>query len=294
MAYILIGDNVKKILSFIGAATIISLSIIISEKTTTVVKNIDTLMTEIKQKQQEYITLPINATIKNNTIIPGINGKKIDIQETYNEMRKIGKFNDRYIRYQQIKPEITIENNYDKYIISGNKQKNSVTIVFLLYKDENIETIKQILKKTNTKATFFIDIQWLEQNKQQLKELIDLGNTIGNLNANNDYQNIEFAIINNIIKKETTQTHYYCYSKTENEQTLNKCKKNRHYTIIPNITIKTDPLKEIKKQINPGTIIELPINDRTNNELELIINYINSKGYSIQNLEEHLSEKNNN
>ena len=284
----------KKIFSFIGVATIISLSVIISEKTTTVVKNIDTLMTEIKEKQQEYTTQPINAFIKNNTIIPGINGKKIDLQKTYNEMKKIGKFNDKYIKYQQIKPEITIENNYDKYIISGNKQNNSITIIFLLYKNENIETIKQILKKTNTKATFFIDNEWLEQNSNQLKELSNQGHTIGNLSTNNDYENMEFIMIDNIIKKESTQTHYYCYSKTENEQTLNKCSQNKYYTVIPNITIKTNPLKEIKKQITKGFIIELPINERTNNELELIINYIKSKGYNIKNLEEHLSEKNNN
>ena len=284
----------KKIFSFIGAATIISLSIIISEKTTAVVKNIDNLMTEIQQQEQEYMTPPINATIKDNTITPGINGKKIDIQQTYNEMKKIGEFNKKYIKYEQTQPEITIENNYDKYIVSGNKQKNSVSIVFLLYNDENIEKIKQILKKNNTQATFFIDSVWLEKNNNQLKELTNLGHTIGNLTPNIDYQDMEFIMINNIIKQETTQTHYYCYSKTQNEQTLNKCRQYRHYTIIPNIIIKTNPLKEIKKQITPGAIIELPINDKTYNELELIIKYINSKGYTIKNLEEHLSEKNNN
>ena len=284
----------KKVFSFIGVATIISLSIIVSEKTSTVVKNIDNLMTEIKEKQQEYTVPPINATIENNTIIPGINGKKIDVQQTYNELKKIGKFNKKYIKYQQVAPEITIENNYDKYIISGNKQKNSISLVFLLYKEDDIKQIKQLLKKTNTQATFFVDATWLEQNSNQLKELSNLGNTIGNLSYNNDYQHMEFTMMNNIIRKETKQTHYYCYNKTENEQNLNKCKQTQHYTIRPNIIIKTNPLKEIKKQIVPGSIIELPINDKTNNELELIIRYINSKGYTIKNLEEHLSEKNNN
>ena len=284
----------KKMFRFIGAATIISLSIIISEKTTTVVKNIDTLMNTIKQKQEEYMTPPINATIKNNTIIPGINGKKIDIQQTYNEMKKIGNFNDKYIKYQQIQPEITIENNYDKYIISGNKQNNSISIIFLLYKDTNIEKLRQILKKTNTKATFFIDAEWLEKNNEQIKELASQGHTIGNLGYNNNYQNIEYIWIDTKIKKETKQTHFYCYNKKENEENLNNCVQQKNYTIRPNITIKTNPLKEIKKQISPGSIIELPINDKTNNELELIINYIKSKGYTIKNIEEHLSEKNNN
>ena len=283
----------KRILSYIGAATIISLSIITSHQTITVVKNINTLMAEIKEKEKQYMIPPINAKIEKNTIIPGMNGKKINIQETYNEMKKIGSFNEKYIKYDQITPEITIEKQYDKYIISGNKQKNNISLIFLLTNNDNIESIEQTLKKTNTKATFFIDASWLEQNNNKLKELSDEGHTIGNLSYNLDYQNMEYIWIDNKIKIETKQKNYYCYNKQESEENLKQCIKRQNYTIRPNITIKNNPLKEIKKQLAPGSIIELPINDKVNNELELIIKYINTKGYQIKNLEENLSEKNN-
>ena len=104
---------------------------------------------------------------------------------------------------------------------------------------------------------------------------------------------MEYIWIDNKIKIETKQKNYYCYNKQESEENLKQCIKRQNYTIRPNITIKNNPLKEIKKQLAPGSIIELPINDKVNNELELIIKYINTKGYQIKNLEENLSEKNN-
>lgn len=284
----------KKIFSYIGIATILSLSIIISERTTTVVKNIDTLMTEIKEKQLEYNKEPMNAIIEDNTIIPGLYGKKINIQQTYDEMKKIGKFNEKYIKYEQTKPEITLENNYDKYIISGNKEKNTISLIFLLYNDDNVEQIKKTLKKTNTKATFFIDKTWLEKHNKELIELINDGHTIGTLSYNQDYQNIEYTLLNDTLKKQPKQTNNYCYDKNKNIKTLKKCALNKNYTIRPTIIIKDHPLKEIKQKITRGALIELPTNDKTNKELELIIKYVKSKGYNIKNLDDHISEKNNN
>ena len=68
------------------------------------------------------------------------------------------------------------------------------------------------------------------------------------------------------------------------------CKNSNNYTIKPNIIIEKYPLKEIKENIKPGSIIAIKINDTLTKELGLIINYINSKGYQIVNLSEHLSE----
>ena len=40
-------------------------------------KENDNLMKTIKEKQKEYNIEPVNPVITNNTLIPGINGKKI-------------------------------------------------------------------------------------------------------------------------------------------------------------------------------------------------------------------------
>ena len=67
------------------------------------------------------------------------------------------------------------------------------------------------------------------------------------------------------------------------EETLKQCKKNNMYTIIPNII---GDYTEIKNNISNGSIILI---NNTNN-LNIIIKYINSKGYNIVLLSNLLKE----
>lgn len=255
ITYILLGGKMKKIFSFIGFITIIYISFIISNKTATVVKDIDGLLAELKEIKIKYEKQPEDAIIQNNKMIPGLYGKKLNIEKTYKELKKIGTINEKYFIYEQIKPKITTENQYDKYIISGNKAKNMVSIIIIVQENDNIEQMQKTLKNIDTKVNFFID-----------------NNTLNQENVN-------------VINKE------YCYTEEENEEYLKKCAMKKKYTIIPTIIIKTNPMLKIKKQIKSGSIIALRINDTTIDQLELLINYINSKGYKIETLKKHLSEK---
>ena len=53
----------------------------------------DPLMKEIKNKTNKYNIEATKATIKNNTIIPGINGKEIDYETSYKKMKEYGNYN---------------------------------------------------------------------------------------------------------------------------------------------------------------------------------------------------------
>ena len=284
----------KKLLSMIGLTTIITISFVISEKTITAVKNVDELMTEIKEKEQQYEIIPIEAEETDDTIIPGLNGKKINIEKTYEEMKKIGSFNEKYIKYKEVEPKNTSKQKYDKYIISGNPKKNTVSIIFIVYNNDNIEKILETLEKNDVKATFFIDLNWLEKNNQLTLELIKKGHTIGSISANLDYEQVEFTWMNNIIKKLGKQKINYCYAKEKIEKNIKACSLQKNYTIIPNIIADNNPLKQIKKNIKSGSLIAMPVNTKTNEELDLIIKYIKTKNYKLDNLQNHLSEKNDN
>ena len=52
----------------------------------------------------------------------------------------------------------------------------------------------------------------------------------------------------------------------------------------------TMPLIDIKKNLYSGAILSLNINSQVKKELSTIIIYIKSKGYNIDNLENHLFE----
>lgn len=277
----------KKILSILGFATLLALNYTITQETKTVMQEQDQIMITIKENLDKYKQDPIDAKIENNTIIPGINGKEIDINETYEQMKKIGKFNEKYIKYKQTKPKITQEFQYDKYIISGNKQKNTISLIFIVKENDKIENIKNTLEKNKVKATFFIEKEWLKQNKTQVYELQQEGNTIGILNKNTNY---EITELNQITQQKTK----YCYAETENKNNIKICAQQKHYTIKPKITIESQPLKQIKQTLEPGELITIKINEQTEQELNLIINYIKTKGYNIETIEQHLSEKNTN
>lgn len=244
-------------------------------------KSKDMLMQEIKQKANSYTKEAINGVITDNKIIPGIKGVIVDINQSYNNMKKLGVFNEKFLIYNPLLPEITLNENYDKYIISGNQSKKEVALIFKVNDNTNIKEILKILENQEVSITFFIDGKWAEENIELVKE-ISKNHQLSNLGYNKEYDQITILYTNSIINKLTKQTKMYCYLEEENEDILKLCKNKKMWTIIP--TIKTNYLTEIKDHIKNGSIISI------NDNISVIIKYIKQKGYNIVTLDELLEE----
>lgn len=281
----------KKIFEIIGLGTLICFSFFYTEKVGYVVKELDNLMIEIKDKSQKYELQPINAKIINNTIIPGTYGKKIDINESYKKMKRINEYNDNLLVYESVKPEISIEKIYDKYVIGGNKNLKQVSIIIIVKDNTDINYIRNLAISKNVKFNFFINGSWLEDNNDFLIELIKEGHNIGNLSYNSDYSNSYFIWMDTILKKIVKQKRNYCYLETEKEEYLKICALNKNYTIKPSIVIKSNPTLHIQKSIENGSIISLEASNNNVDELQIAINYIINRGYKVVSLNELLSEK---
>ena len=273
----------------IGLITIICISFLISEKTSLVVKDVDTDLIELKEQEKEYYIEPQNATIKNNTIIPGIEGKRLNIDKTYKQIKKKGQITEKDYVYDTIEPEISLKNTYNKYIIKGNPKNKKVSILFVIKQGDNITKIIEILEQHRIKVDLFIEEKWMEDNQSKLEELIKKGYIIQELETTQGKTNLK---IKNLVKNQKQQK--YCYIEQENEQKLRECMKQKKHTIKTEKIHSTEPLMDIKKKIENGKIIALAINKTTTDELNIIIKYIKSKGYKIENLSNLLSEKNNN
>ena len=89
----------------------------------------DKLMKIIKEKQSIYNQEPINAIITNNTMIPGISGKRINLEKSYQKMKRINEFKESLLVFDEIKPSNSINNIYDKVIVSGNQRINKISII---------------------------------------------------------------------------------------------------------------------------------------------------------------------
>lgn len=281
----------KKFFSIVGFITLVCLSFIYAEKTANLVIDNDQLMMVIKENSVNYNIDAVDGKIDNDTFIPGINGIEVNNKKSYNAMKKYGIFNSEILEFNQIEPKHQLKDNYDKYIISGNSNKNMVSLIFIVDENDNIDGILNILDDKNVTANFFVDGYWFEKNNERVSELIDNDYVVGNLGYNLDYTDSSFIWMDTIIKRIGKQKQGYCYTEVENEENLRICTLNKDYTIKPNIIIKDNYMKDIKEKLVSGAIISLEINDTLKNELPIIINYINSKGYKIDNLNNLLSEE---
>lgn len=281
----------RKFFSAIGVLTLAIVSFIYTNKTVEVAKQFDNVMTTIKEVSDDYYSDPIDGMIIDEiSFIPGISGRKVDENISYKKMKQYGGFNKKMLEYKEIRPKNKLENNLDKYIISGNKNKNMVSLIFIVKENDSVDKILEIVESKNVKVNFFVDGYWLEKNNELLSQIINKGHSIGNLSYNMNYQNSGFAWMDTIIKRLSKEKYGFCYSEEEDLENLNICAMNKNFTIKPSIVVKNYPLKEIKQQLVSGSIIALSCNNLVEQELNSIISYINSRGLIVDGLKSLLSE----
>lgn len=280
----------KNFFQIIGVITLMIGSFIYTENVQKASITSDTLLNEIKRKKDGYKENAIEPIIKDNTISPGLNGKEVDVKKSYKEMSKIGYFDDKLLVYKTLPVENILDKNKDKYIVSLNNSKMNINIIFKVDTNDDITSIIKTLDKKNIKGTFFITSRYLEKHHNQIIELIEKNATIGNLSNNEDYEDSDFVWMKTIITNIGNQKYNYCLTSKPNKIIINTCKIQNSYTIMTNNIIKSNPLINIKKMIKPGNIIVLDINKEVIKEIELILNYIESRGYNIVPLEEGLKE----
>ena len=277
----------KRLFEIIGLLSLACFSFFITEKTTSVFENVDNIMLQIKENSTNFNIEPIDAIIENDTIIPGIYGRVVNIKKRYKKMKKYGNYNPDMYVYNYIKPNISLNDNIDKYIINGNKKNRYISLIFKV--NDKVDSILKIINKYNIKTTFFINSNWFEDNNDLVIELINSGHIIGNLSNNLDYSDSAFIWMDTIIKSLTNQKQGYCYY-TDNINNIEYCVKYKNYTIKP-IEITNNLLSEVKNNLKNGAILAFDINNKLLKELDSIINYINSKGYEIVNIDKLLKEK---
>ena len=203
-------------------------------------------------------------------------------------MKKYGTYNEILTEVKSTKPVISIEDNYDKYIIKGNEEKRQISIIFPINEKEQLEKLISILKFKNTTATFFIDGTVLEKSALIIRnnpefeyEILSYHN-----NAKESYLKTSMSYLETIIKRRPL----FCYTEKDNDKLLEFCKKSSFHTIKPTITIKKELYKTVKQKISNAMIISIIDNNYTEKELPMIIDYIEKKNFSIVLLEELIKE----
>ena len=266
---VILKEIIKKISLFI----LICFSFFYTDKVINYINNNSSLMKKINSVKEEYKVNEVNGYIDENTIIPGISGKKVNVNKSFDNMKEYNTFIEDYLVYDDIVPMIKLEDNMDKYIIGGNKYKKEVAIIYIV--DNN-----NISKLENIKGiTIFINHNILtidNINKYKNNEIYTYGN-------NGVYSKSTLINDNTLINNLSNNRSKYCLSRDKDEKVLDICKNNDMYTVIPNII---GDYNDIKNNISNGSIILL----NNINNLDNIIKYIGSKGYTITSLNNLLEE----
>lgn len=279
------GDTLKRIFEIIGFISLVCFSFFYTNEISNVIKENDDLLIQIKDNENLYNVKAIDAVILDDTIIPGVSGKKISVDKSYNNMKKYNTFNENLLVYDKVKPNVSVNKVYDKYIISGNKSITNITLTFVLYSDSNIDNIINILNKNDIKATFFVDMDYFDSNNEIISYLIKNNHTIGFLNSSKGNINYMSAVVSKI----NNQKYLFCFNNLKNSEFLKICSLNNNYSISSNV-IDKDYYINVKKNLTNGSILTFKVSSKLDNELGLIINYIKQKGFKIINMPELINE----
>lgn len=279
----------KNILKSIGLVTLIGFSFFYTDKVIEVIQEEDKVMIELQNVQDVYKVEPINASIVENTIIPGLNGRKINIEKSYKNMKGNGVFNKSLIVYDTISPDISVRMNKDKFIILGNNNKQMISLVFILNSNKNLDKIEEILDNKGATANYFVDYKYLINNSTKIKELEN--REFYSYGDSGEYTPDNLLFSNNLISRISNNNAIYCLSSNMDKDVLELCHKNDLYTIVPNIIGDGNPYASVKENLSSGSIILLSMNSDTIQELGTIIDYIKGKGYKIDGLSKLLTEE---
>ena len=119
----------KKYLRAFGLVSILCFTFYYTEQIAKFMRNKDPIYESIEEYAMDYQIDSVNATIFGNTIIPGLTGKKVNLEKSFRNMKNNGYFNELDFVFEEIKPSISLEENKDKIIKKGNKEKQAISLI---------------------------------------------------------------------------------------------------------------------------------------------------------------------
>ena len=238
---------IKKSISMFGVLVLACFSFYYTDRAIDIVKKNDPIMKKIMEKSKDYYVEPVNASIEYDELKSGINGKKVDINSSYKKMKKINYYNESMLVFDEVIPDLTYLNSYDKYIVGTSNLKNKIALIFKIDDSSYIDKLNDILLDKNSEATFFIDGSIIENNTDKILELVGNGYEIENLGYDGKYTIEMFGWTNNLISSITNKDTKYCYTDYKNSDILDLCSKYHMHTIKPTISVNSNyPFKTVK------------------------------------------------
>lgn len=259
----------KKLFEYLGLGAFIIFSFYYTEKAAIFVQNKNPIMQSINEIKDEQLIEPVNAIIEDNTIIPGIYGREVNVNKSFQTMKSFGIFNEYYLVFDNIKPEISLSNNKDKIIISGNPQLRQVAIII----DDDSSLINYFQK-----SSYFVSMLTTLDNYNDTLELI-----------NSESKEENFLNLDNKLNSQKRNTKICLINSPVN---ISQCQKKEYLLVKPSIILTNNNIATIKNNISNGSIIFIEKGANIS-DVEILISQIKYQGLDLVYLSELLSENQN-
>lgn len=238
-----------------------------TEQISSLVLNKNPLMITIMEESYSYNVTSVNAEINGNTIIPGINGLKVNNRESFYKMQAEDVFNQYYLIFDEVPPIISLEDNKDKIIVMGNKKLKKVSFIL---EEEN--EVSDYFKSYDLKASLLTNLENYHQ--ENFFEVIN--------NEVDGFKSLENTL--NLNKENTN----IC---VVNDKNKDICLKSKKYLVDPTLKFNSSNLVQIKKSINNGSIIFVSKNVSLS-DMKIILKEVSFKDLEPVYLSEIISEEN--
>lgn len=243
-------------------------SFVYTEKIANLTLENNEIYQKINSEKDKYNEAFVNAQINDNYIIPGLNGKMVNVKNSFYNMKDINAFNSYYLIYDTSYPEVTLENNKDKIVNKGNRYKKSVSFII-----EYNEKIVKYFNDNNIEASILVNMDTFK--KSELLEQIN--------NEVDAYEDLD-ALINKYSKNTNI-----CYVTSVNEKI---CRKKEKYLVKTDKIVTNSSIISLKNNVEAGDIYYITKGTNLKN-IKVLINSINYKDLHIISLSRMLSEENN-
>lgn len=272
----------KNVIKIIGLGSLICFSFFYTDKVINVVNEQDPIMIELNNVFNRYKIDGVDGYIDNDTIVPGLRGKEIDIDKSYKEMREVGKYSEMLLVYKDVDINNKLIDNYDKYVIKGNSLKKQVSLVVII---DNINSFNLIKDIDYVSLNLFVDYNILSKNISSFKKN---NFNIYNYGDNGLYTDSVVKYSNNLINNNYNSS-LYCLAKYKDKDIIDVCSSNKMNTIFVDV-ISNNLYNYVRYNIKSGSIVLFNINNKNVSELKIVSDFINSKGLKIVSLEKLLKE----
>lgn len=112
---------------------------------------------------------------------PARNGITVDVNQSFQAMKEKDKYDPSLLVYEQMQPEVTLEDLPAAPIYRGHPDKQMVSfLINVSWGTEHIPELLEILNKHNIKATFFVEGEWAKEHSDLLQMIDEEDHIIGN------------------------------------------------------------------------------------------------------------------